>query len=270
MAGAVRRQTIERGRDPRDATLVAFGGAGPMHACEVAAEVGIRHVVVPVFPGHFSAIGMLAVNLRLDRQESFRALLSEIDRAALGSAIRSIGAELSADLNFADGAKLGGTWLTYSLALRYYGQDHTLLIPASDDALAISTDFAERFQRSFEQEYLRRYGHLDSEAPVEVVELAVVAERRIKAPEGIVPELASGDRNVLTSHFALTGEPLDTPVIARGSLRRGEHFSGPIVIYEEGATTVVPPGASGQVGLTGELLIEVAELRASAPPQRSA
>ena len=260
MAAAVRRQTIERGRDPRDFVLVAYGGAGPMHACEVAAEVGITQVVVPLFPGHFSAIGMLGVNLRLDRQEIFRGLLSEINPQKLSDTIALTAGELEAELN--SGGEFGDLRpsFAYSIALRYHGQDHTLLIPSRQPGLTVDENFAQVFRESFEEEYLRRYGHLDPQSEIEVVEFEVVVERHIGMPDVQDQQLVAGPESQITSYFGLEGGAVTSDVVARASLGKGASFSGPMIIYEEGATTVVPPGTTGEVAATGELLLDLSGL----------
>jgi N-methylhydantoinase A len=254
MAAAVRRQTLERGRDPRDFALAAYGGAGPMHACEVATEVGIHRVIVPVYPGHFSAIGMLRANLRLDRREIFRSRLDAIDIDALGRVLERAAAELSSALRFGVSAAAASPVFSYSLALRYHGQDHTLLIPAAESGLTVS---AGHFEHAFEEEYLRRYGHLDTESAIEVAEVEIVGERSMPRVEVKSAELSVGPTSRIESYFGLSDESVETPVVPRSSLRAGESFAGPLVIYEEGATTVVPPGAVGEVAPGGQLLIDV-------------
>ncbi len=260
MAAAVRRQTLERGHDPRDFSLVAFGGAGPMHACEVAAEVGIRQVVVPLFPGHFSAIGMLGANLRLDRREILRGSLDALDANRLRSALQRIAGELENELSFGDQADVGAPVFSWSLALRYHGQDHTLLIQSPETGATVPDDLAAVFKQRYDVEYLRRYGHLDDQAEIEVAALEVVGERhmpRVTIREG---RASSGPSSNIQSYFGLSDEAVSSEVIARGSLAEGDRFAGPVVIYEEGATTVVPPGATGCVGSGGNLLIDTSEL----------
>ena len=261
MAAAVRRQTIERGRDPRDFLLVAYGGAGPMHACEVAAEVGIQQVVVPLFPGHFSAIGMLGVNLRFDRREILRVPLSSVERPALKAVIERMARELETELQ--SGSELGRlpVSFSYSLALRYRGQDHTLTVPAPAPGLELDEDFAAHFGAGFSEEYLRRYGHLDAQAPVEVVEVEVEVERPLDVAEPQEQRPQPGPRSQIMSRFALSRDPVRSEVVSRAALMPGDSLSGPMVIYEEGATTVLPPAVSGKVAPTGELLLDTSQLR---------
>jgi N-methylhydantoinase A len=254
MASVVRRQTLERGRDPRDFTLVAFGGAGPMHACEVAREVGIGQVLIPLFPGHFSAIGMLGVNLRLDRGEVIEGTLDSLDAAALLERVERIAGELREELFFGDGGAQDAVSVEYAVALRYRGQSHTLLVAGAAPA---EGPIATRLRDAFEAEYLRRYGHIDALSPIELVELEVTVERvlpRADVREGV---RAIGQESEVTSAFDLDGADVVSRVIPRGSLQVGDAFAGPAVIYEEGATSVIPPGATGVVVDGGNLLVEV-------------
>ncbi len=260
MAAAVRRQTIERGRDPREFALIAYGGAGPMHACEVAAEVGITRVVIPRFPGHFSAIGMLGVNLRFDRREIFRAKLDELDGPPLSAVVARIGRELEVDMQSGSALDHVHASFSYSLALRYAGQDHTLMIPARTPGLLLDEDFAVFFRNKFEAEYLRRYGHADPQAAVEVVELEVVVERQIGVPQAEDYEFAPGSKSQIMSRFSLETQPVMSEVTPRVALTTGGTFSGPMIVYEEGATTVLPPGVTGEVAPGGELLLDTAAL----------
>jgi N-methylhydantoinase A len=270
MAAAVRRQTLERGRDPRDFTLIAFGGAGPMHACEVAAEVGIRKVLIPLFPGYFSAIGMLGANLRLDRREVIRGRLSTLDRGAVRGILNRISAELKAELSFGARTLVGEIRFTYSFALRYVGQDHTLLVPFPGNGDDVPADVADIFRAAFDEEYLRRYGHLNEMSDVEIVELEVVGERVLPKVAVTEAHRSVGEPDTIRAYFDLSGQSVISTVVPRGSLEIGKPFRGPLVIYEEGATTVIPPGAEGTLTDTGALLLDVSALVGSGMPHAAA
>jgi N-methylhydantoinase A len=254
MAAAVRRQTLERGRDPRHFTLLATGGAGPLHACEVAADVGIRSVLIPLFPGHFSAMGMLDANLRLDRLEVLTGPLSEINIAQLGETFERIGGELEAQLNAGQAETRDPVARRYALALRYVGQEHTILIPARMQS--VHEEWLDEFKHDFEEEYVRRYGHLDESSYIEVVELEVVVERELRHIDIVAAEPIGGvERRELTSYFALDERPVTSTVIPRSTLSVGDRFSGPAVMFEEGATSVIPPGAHATVLEGGYVLV---------------
>lgn len=121
-------------------------------------------------------------------------------------------------------------------------------------------DFAEVFRHDFETEYERRYGHLDPHSDIEIVELEVVAEARIGRPAIHEMSTTTGSASQIKSYFELEG-PCTSEVMSRATLRGGDSVSGPAVLYEEGATTVIPPGATGVVRPGGELVLDVSGLR---------
>jgi N-methylhydantoinase A len=254
MAAAVRRQTLERGRDPRDFLLVASGGAGPMHACAVAAEVGIGEVLVPIHPGHFSAIGMLQADLRFERTRRILRPLASLDRAAFGSAVdelsHGVGKLLTAS------GTLDDVVFSYRVTLRYEGQFHSLSIalPSGKDGHGD----IEAVQALFEKEYARRYGDYDRQTEIELVELQVQGARRLARPR-IEPERGTADRTdaVIFAYFGLDEEPVPTSVVQRSAVLPGDALKGPCVVCETGATTVVPPGWHARVDERGNIKIRL-------------
>lgn len=266
MAAAVRRQTLERGRDPREFTMVAMGGAGPMHACEVALECGIGQVLIPVHPGHFSAIGMLGVNLRLERSEIVSTRLPDLDSTSLRETVGRIADELEKELFFgSDGSlRVGELRIEWALALRYVGQSQTLLVRLADSADGSVPDNVDELLRAeFEVEYRRRYGHIDELSDIEAVELEVTVERVLPRPVVVGSDVSVGPRSEITSYFDLDSGPVISQVIPRGSLTVGDTFAGPAVIYEQGATSVIPPSAHGVVLEGGSLLVDLRDAAAS-------
>jgi N-methylhydantoinase A len=260
MAAAVRRQTIERGRDPADFTLMAFGGGGPMHACEVAAEVGIRRVLVPMHPGHFSALGMLSANLRLDRREVLRRRLTILLPGEIADMVGRIAVDLKADLADRRRGPASDIDLRWSLALRYEGQEHTLLISSPFPGIAVPENVAAGFGEKFVAEYVLRFGHAIENGIVETVAVEVVVEQPLPRPLIKTDKGRHGLSRKMSSHFGEDETPLESVAMARGSLGAGGEFAGPMIIHEEGATTVVPPGASGRVLADGNLLLDVGML----------
>ncbi len=258
IAAAVRRQTLERGRDPHDFTLLAVGGAGPMHSCQVAAEADIREVLIPLFPGHFSALGMLGANLRLDRRVVMLGLLADLDRTAVASILESVADELAEALKFgSQGA--GELRFSYSLEMRYRGQDHTVRVAPPVTGLAVPDDVVRVFQEAFDAEYELRYGHLDEGSDTEVVELEVVAERLLPQVAGTHRVRAEGTVGQIQTHWQHGADAVPSLVIPRGTLGGGETVVGPAVIYEEGSTTVIPPGATVHVADGGTLRVVVSD-----------
>jgi len=258
MAGAVRKQTVSRGLDPRDFVLIAFGGAGPMHTCEVAAEVGIGRVLIPPVPGHFSAFGMLGANLRFDRREVFSGKLESLDIGALRAVLSRIRKELIRIVGESEDIPGNKLSFSYGLALRYKGQEHTLMIQSPVGGTDVPPGAADMFRTLFEQEYLLRFGHKHETAEMEVVEIEVAAEREIPTvtvKRRVDPGKKSAD--VIDAYFNRTGAPVPTPVVARTGLKEGATFEGPMIVYENGSNTVIPPGVTGTVIKGGHLMIDV-------------
>jgi N-methylhydantoinase A len=260
MAEAVRRQTVMRGRDPRSFTLIGFGGAGPLHACEVAAEVGVRRVIIPVAPGHFSAYGMLQADLRFDRRELVLSPLGSLDEISLNSRLAQIGEELRKIVEESSGRTTDeDVMFDFALEIRYSGQEHTVSVPAPGSGLYVDRDKLAEFRRAFDSEYLRRFGHNHPNADVEVVEVYVSGRRRypkVHVVQASPVQGSSGARDVRDMYVDGTS-PVESAVVARDALSTGEVVAGPALIYENGSNVVVPPGAVARVLEGGPLEIDL-------------
>ena len=244
MANALRLVTLRRGHDPRDFTLVAFGGNGPLHAALLARELGITRVVIPPGPGHFSAFGMLEGSMTAQAVQTFVGPLASTDVAALLQRVeRDAQAELSEP----------ATSVQRYLELRYQGQEHTLEIPvpATGDLLA---SLVEEFNRRSEREYA-----FSLDAPLEVVAARVeLAVQGIGVPwvaddNDDVPRHPTGTRVV---DFDRHGGLLESVVRDRRSLTVGEVVAGPCVIEEAASTTLVLPGQTVRRDEHGNLVLE--------------
>ena len=258
MAGLVRKQTVSRGLDPRDFVMIAFGGAGPMHACEVAAEVGIGRVLIPPVPGNFSALGMLQANLRFDRHQIFNQSLERFDVSALSSMLSRMERELTKIVG-GQGKKMPGRMTSsYALAMRYRGQEHTLMINSPTSGTAVQGDVSDIFRKAFEEEYLLRFSHKHPDSEVEVTEIELVTERELPSTTIVrQTERGSEKEGAVEAYFSASGKPCRTRVVPRTALCEGSRFQGPMIIYENGSNTVIPPGAKGEVIRGGYLMIEV-------------
>jgi N-methylhydantoinase A len=261
VASTVRRQTLERGNDPRGYTLLASGGAGPLHACEIAAEVGIAKVLVPRFPGHYSALGMLGANLRLDRREIYLGRLEVLNPNHLRDSLGTIAKELSLDLTFDKMDEAPGLRFSYALAIRFRGQEHVLWIPAPSLSLDVPDDIAAQLRAAFQTEYLRRYGHVDESSHAETVELQVIAERVLPPVTIDYDQRQDPTRRSHQSLWSGNRGHLETAIIPRSALAVGEVVIGPAVLHEVGATTAIPPGAVGRVLDGGAIVIDVGKIR---------
>jgi len=251
MSLAVREVSVEKGYDPRDFVLVASGGAGPPHAVAIARELHIPTVIIPRFPAHFSALGMLMAD---ERHDLVRTYLAELGAADFGL-IRQITEELTAEAY-----KLLGR--TENVAcqvlfdLRYVGQEFTLPVPVSGDNLAKADRKAIR--AAFDALHEQRYAHHASDEPVEIINIRLVAlGHRSKLA---LPPLAGTGKLAPRETRPVVfdqGGPVDCPVYDREKLKPGDKIKGPALVSEYASTTVFFPGDELSVAETGELIITV-------------
>jgi N-methylhydantoinase A len=245
MEKAIRVISVERGYDPREFTLLSFGGAGPLHACSLARSLSIPHVLVPPMPGALSALGILLADIVRDHSKTVmlpfhEALLEEhfLDLEAQGRAAMA-----------REG--LEGR-ITRSLDMRYVGQGYEVNVPMSASAVT-----------HFHELHRQRYGYSDETRTVEVVNLRVRLTVDAEPCELPMQSVQAGDGSqaLLKTTTAWFGtEPVKTQVYARHLLQSGDRFTGPAIITEYSATTVVPPNDTVFVDRLGNLIIEVAAL----------
>jgi N-methylhydantoinase A len=244
MMGALRLVSVERGHDPRDFTLVPFGGAGPLHGCSLAALLGIKRVLIPPAPGVLCADGLLAASLKADFSRTLpKAGTIDLDRA------RAIYAELGRQADdWLAGEKVSASdrQQVKIALLRYHGQGGELSVGWVDDVAGVEKAFADAHRTL--------YGFaLDS--AIELVTLRVEATGHM--PEPPRPILAAGSgatsRATLPVHFAAGTR--DVPLYERGSLGAGDRISGPAIISQLDATTLVLPGWHGEVHPSGAILL---------------
>jgi N-methylhydantoinase A len=255
VAATVRRQTLERGNDPRDYALLASGGGGPLHGPAIAREVGIGQVIIPRFPGHFSALGMLEANLRVSRREVLVQHLHEVDVAALQSLIDSVAEELTGQLR-SSGAASQDITIDYGVAVRFAGQEHALWFGSESHGTHVPDDFPTSTADRFKEEYRHRYGHVDDLSHIETAELEVIAERRLPSVEVAFDSVyeARSVGSIRTLWSADEGW-VESAVIARASLNPGDAIVGPAVIHEVGSTTAIPPGTKASVAEGGVIVL---------------
>jgi N-methylhydantoinase A len=248
MAAAIHEISVARGHDPRDFVLIPFGGAGPLHACQVADELAIPRVIVPPDPGAFCALGALCARLVKDRS---RTLLRLLDTDAVAVAARDVAAfEDELRLEFAeDGIDATQMVAERQLDLRYFGQAHEITIAIMPDADA--TAIIAQFEAAFEREFGRR----DVGKAVELVNLRVVGSVAVNAPA--FPYLPPGGAMPPSVTRAITVDngTLTAQVLPRALLPVGAKVAGPAVIEEMTATTYLPPGWMLEVGSYGELIL---------------
>ncbi|HKU22958.1 MAG TPA: hydantoinase/oxoprolinase family protein [Terriglobales bacterium] len=243
MEKAVRVVSIERGYDPRDFTLVAFGGAGGMHACELAAALGIPRVLLPPLPGALSAYGILVSDLVKDYSRTVLWRVSgKLPLSDLRRQFRAF--ERQARAAFRKEKWSGAPRFRFSLDLRYRGQGYELNVPFGEDVLA-----------AFHREHQRRYGYSRPHSEVEIVTLrlrALLPSPSVPLPGmGTPSEQAPQRRPVIFDRRSVS-----TPLYERASLAPRRTYRGPAIVTEYGATTVVPPGFRFRVDRNASLIME--------------
>jgi N-methylhydantoinase A len=266
MEKAIRVVSVERGRDPRDYALVAFGGAGGLHACALAEALGIPQVVVPALPGALSALGILASDVIKDYSRTVLWRVSgEIPSGRLSQEFSEL--EKQAARIFKQEGWQGKAHYEKSVDVRYRGQGYELSIPLTKNLL-----------KEFEREHQRRYGYIHPNREVELVTLrlrAVVRTPQLKiasAYAGGKPHVGKvahvgtaavgrpgrarlGSSSTLNAQVLFDGKKLETKVYSRDTLQPGRKYSGPAIITEYSATTVVPPLRSFWLDKAGNLII---------------
>jgi N-methylhydantoinase A len=234
MERAIRLVSVERGHDPRDFALVAFGGCGGLHACEIARELGIRTVLVPEYAGALSALGMLLANRVRDyaagalKRSDFEREFQRLERTAK--------------------KELPGARLIRSVDIRYVGQSYELTVPWH------TSDPAEPFHR----EHQRVYGFSSSERPVEMVTLRVRAQWDVSKPKLASKRPRSrAVKQAKRRRVHVSGAWHNTPVYQRSSLPAGT-LQGPALVLDYGATTLIPPGWRFSIDSAGSLKLVAA------------
>ena len=245
MVGAVRVVSVERGHDPRDFTLVPFGGAGPLHGCALAELLGIRQVMIPAAPGVLCADGLLAADLKAEFSRTMPKA-GAIDVESAKVILESLAQQAAAWFD-EEGVQSDARETQAVSLLRYHGQGGELAVAWADDTPTVEARFAEAHQAL--------YGFtLDAE--IELVTLRIEAKGQVEAPEiaalpqqegAIMPydnvplHFESGTRNV--------------PVIDRATLGAGASFGGPAILTQLDTTTVVKPGWRGRVDASGAVIL---------------
>jgi N-methylhydantoinase A len=260
MSLAVRAVSVNRGVDPRDTALVAFGGGGPLHAGAIAREIFVPTVIIPKLPGTFSALGMLMASWRHDFVRTLIGRLGSLHpqqvEAVFAELARAGADQIARDKIPATSAELG-----YYADLRYVGQEHTIPIPVSSSRLL--TGDLNVIRDMFHREHAKRYSQSAPDESMEIVSVRLVvtaaradnlAERWLSEPwqpEGAIEE---SKREVV---FDDPEKPLMTRILWRPTLPFGFRVAGPAVIEEPNSTTLVHPGDMATVGPSGHIAIAI-------------
>ncbi len=249
MEAAVKKVSLERGYDPRDFSIVAFGGAGPMHACELASRLEIPRVIVPAYPGLFSSVGMLLAEPGREYTRTVLGILDDGYVEKLGTLFDEL-EELAGREMAEEGFDAADLRFRRGLEMRYAGQSHEVQVPLTDLSL-------REVERHFEQAYSTAFGYLRPGHDVEVVNARLSCRARAadlplsRPPAQGAPGAPIGQRPMYFD------APLTGLIYSRWDISPSRPVEGPALIVQEDTTTVVPPGWKAVVDMMGNLDLEV-------------
>ncbi|GAA6202972.1 hydantoinase/oxoprolinase family protein [Aquicoccus sp. SU-CL01552] len=249
MANAIRSRTVQKGIDPREFTLSGFGGAGPLHAAEVAGMLGVRRVLIPPHPGITSAMGLLTADLEYHALRTAFAVKGSIDHARLTALFDDMQAELSGIFD-RDGVPVEKRRMLREGDLRYVGQGYELKIDIPDGPL--DETVLEQVWQAFHDRHRAEYGHAFEQAPIEIVTVKLrglgEVEKLGTPPEAEGPVAASSvGQGQCVFRVDETLKSFETPYYDRTCLPVGEPMQGPAILLQTDSTTVVPPDWSFEV-----------------------
>ena len=254
---ATRVVSIERGRDPRDLTFIAFGGSGPVHGCRLAQALGIPRVILPAAAGVTAAIGLLAAEVKFDVARTWVRRLEALEPAALTTMYDDMAAQATAVVR--DAAVATTVTLVRSVDARYVGQGYELTVPVPQgtlDAAALG-----RIRAAFDEIYAARYGYANPSEPVETVTwklAAVGGAPRVALAKASAQARDGGLKGRRRAWFPETRGWTECAVYDRYALAPGSHVDGPAIVEERESTSVLPPGTSAAVDEYANLIVEIA------------
>ena len=260
MSYAVKAVSTERGLDAAAFSLIAYGGAGPLHASAIAREIGQQRFIVPRAPGHFCAFGMLFSDLRYDYVKTW---FTRLDDAPFAEIERIYEAMIAEGRKAVDGSGIRPSRVSvaYAADMRYVGQEHPVTVDLSPSVFKRRD--REAIKKHFDEVHQLRYGTCAPEERAEIVSLRATVTGVMKKPplerfpRGARSPVAAAERGRRKVYFAELGKAVFTPTFARDALRAGNRIEGPALIEEHASTTVVLPGDRLQVDEFGNLVIEV-------------
>ena len=257
MAKILRIVSVERGYDPEEFTMIAFGGAGPMHCCALAEELGINRIVVPLSPGLFSTLGLLVTDLKLSYVKSVRKRISEINPSMLENSFLEL-ERRGVELIRRGGVDAGDIVFERLLDLRYWGQAYELMVPIGK---IIDKSEVERCVKRFHEKHEAVYGYSMRDEPVEIVNvrlncIGIIGKPKLKKyeiNESSVSKALIDWRNVF---FEKYDDFVKTPVYVRKKLKAGGTIQGPAIIEEYDSTTVIYPEWKAKIDTYGNIIME--------------
>jgi N-methylhydantoinase A len=251
MAGRIRLLSIERGLDPRDFALVAFGGAGPLHCGALMREVGIGTMLVPKYPGVLCAMGCAIADVRYDFSQTLEQRLDRIEPGHIAAILETQAERGRAQLK-ANDLPIGDIHVGHVADMSYVGQIHSLRVPIERDWPAA------RMRDAFVEAYAREFGNTLGDIPVMVVNLRTIATgKRDVATAATAMKKGEGTPSPCQQRKMHIGSWHDTPIYHRDDLLPGHAFEGPAVIEQSDTTTLVEPDMHVRVDADGNLLVGV-------------
>lgn len=256
MERAIRVVSIQRGFDPRDFALVAFGGAGPMHAWALAENLGIPRVIIPSAPGLHSALGLLTTNLRIDKSQTILEPMESPDLSRLVSVFQQLEQELRERL-LEQGASNQSMIIQRLADLRYTGQAYEITLPVPKGG--ITKNWLTQLATTFHDRHQQQYGFASRDAPVTIVNLRVITQEPMPVPQlADIPEQV-GDPPIRVKrevYFEELEQTIDTPIYERSSLGIGAQIIGPAIIEQLDSTTVIHPKTKASIHRGGNIIME--------------
>ena len=251
MAGAIRLVTVDRGYDYRDFDLIAFGGAGPLHAAEIVRRMGMRRVVVPPSPGLVSAFGALIADERVDHRLTMVRRLDRPEAADLATELGALASRAADELQRQRHEQHADDEVTLatSIACRYAGQNYEQDVPIDPGTPDLPVELARRFHAAHEQVY----GYAMRDQAIETVFLAASAVARAAALELPTPPAEEG---IVKTRTMYTDGWTDATIVRRAALHTGERVPGPAIVEEVDSTTYVPAGFTAVVHKSRCLIVE--------------
>ncbi len=273
---AIRLTTVKRGLDPRDSCLIAMGGSGPLYAVDVASRLGMTKIVVPLYSGIASALGMVLADFKYDTTSTLLVTEAELELGRLEQAFVPLRAELTDRLDAA-GIPEAGRQIEAMLDVRYEGQGFELTVPiaegparegAGDEAPRFTQEALAAARDEFHRAHEREFGWHHDDWPIEIVLARMSATGKIGGkvdPAVLLRQVAPLDgeashSNARTTerecHFLELEEPATVPIVARGNLTESDRVEGPAIIEQVDTTTLIPPGWHATVDEYSSLIIE--------------
>jgi len=248
MADAIRTITVKKGIDPREFSLVAFGGAGSMHAAWLAAELEIDEIIVPNDPGTFSAWGMLQTDIRRDLTVNFYNSFANLKKEKIEDSFNKLKTE-AIELLSIENVKSEDMSFNLTADMRYIGQEYYVNV-----AIDKSIDL-DKINQDFHNTYKKQFGHSTPEGPLEFINLRLIAEGKIKKSNSLKSEKNLNTNKSYSRNITFYNKEFNTEILNRSNIESNIKINGPLIVEEETATSVIPPNYILEKDKYGNLII---------------